>query len=32
MKVLLVGVMFSPEFFELLNNLVISANLLVDGK
>src|SRR5512139_162851 len=32
MKILPVGIVFGPEFFELLNNLVISANLLVDDK
>jgi len=32
MIALLVGFMFSPELFELLNNLVIFADLLIDGK
>jgi hypothetical protein len=32
MIVLFVGVVFCPEFFELLDNLIIFADLLVDGK
>jgi hypothetical protein len=32
MIVLLVSFVFAPEFFELLNDLVIFADLLVDGK
>ncbi len=32
MIILLVGVVFGPELLELLNNLVIFADLLIDGK
>ena len=32
MKVLPVGIVFCPEFFELLNNFIVPANLLVDDK
>jgi len=32
MIVFLVSFVFAPEFFELLNDLVIFADLLIDGK
>ncbi len=32
MKILPLGIVFSPEFSELLNNFIVPANLLVDGK
>jgi hypothetical protein len=32
MKILPLSVVFSPELFELLNNFIVPANLLVDGK
>jgi hypothetical protein len=29
---LLVGIVFGPQFFKFLDNLIIPADLLVDGK
>ena len=32
MKILPLGIVFGPEFFELLDNFIVPANLLVDDK